>query len=190
MPRTPSNMVELGQTAPAFTLPDARTGQTVASDSLEGDAGLLAMFICNHCPFVQLVRDELAAVGRDYQAKGVAVVAINSNDLTQAPDDSPELMAKEAEEFGYTFPYLFDESQDTARAFGAACTPDFFLYDAGRRLVYRGQLDDARPGNGVGVTGSDLRAALDAMLAGEPIADEQRPSIGCNIKWKANTQPA
>jgi len=142
------------------------------------------MFLCNHCPFVKHVRGELAALGRDYQARGVGVVAINSNDYIAYPADSPDLMRKESAEAGYTFPYLVDESQSVAKAFAAACTPDFFLFDATAKLVYRGQLDGSRPGNEVPVTGRDLRLALDSLLAGKPVSENQIPSLGCNIKWK------
>jgi len=143
------------------------------------------MFICNHCPFVKHVREELARLGRDYRSKGVEIVAINSNDVANYPDDSPEKMKDEVAQAGYTFPYLFDETQDVARAYEAACTPDFFLFDRRHQLVYRGQLDDSRPGNGVPVTGKDLRRAIDAVLAGQPVDQNQMPSMGCNIKWKA-----
>jgi thiol-disulfide isomerase/thioredoxin len=147
------------------------------------------MFICNHCPYVQHVRQGLAALCREYEAKGVGIVGINSNDVVSHPDDSPEKMRQEKQEVGYTFPYLFDETQQTARAYRAACTPDFFLFDAGRKLAYRGQMDDSRPGNGVPVTGKDLRAALDAVIAGRRPSDLQKPSLGCNIKWKEGIEP-
>jgi thiol-disulfide isomerase/thioredoxin len=150
---------------------------------------LLVMFICNHCPYVKHVRHELARLGKEYQARGVAVVAISSNDVAAFPDDSPGMMRDEKAAAGYTFPYLFDESQQVARAYEAACTPDFFLFGPDRRLVYRGQLDAARPGNDVPVNGADLRAALDATIAGRPVPPEQKPSMGCNIKWKPGTQP-
>jgi peroxiredoxin len=176
-------MLALGTPAPDFALPDT-AGATVRRDDFAKAAGLLVMFICNHCPYVKHVRGELARIGRDYPPRGLAVVAINANDASRYPDDHPDRMAVEARAAGYTFPYLFDESQSVARAYHAACTPDFFLFDRERRLVYRGQLDDARPGNDVPVTGRDLRAALDALLAGRPVSAEQRPSIGCNIKWK------
>jgi hypothetical protein len=143
------------------------------------------MFICRHCPFVKHVQDELAKVGRDYQRSGVGIVAISANDESGFPEDRPEKLAEMSRELGFTFPYLFDETQDVARAYDAQCTPDFFLYDVQGKLVYRGQLDDSRPGNGIPVSGRDLRAALDALIAGRPIAPEQRPSIGCNIKWRA-----
>jgi hypothetical protein len=148
------------------------------------------MFLCNHCPFVKHIRAELARLGRDDQPKGVAIVAINSNDAERYPEDSPAKMASEAREAGYTFPYLYDADQAVAKAYCAACTPDFFLFDGSRRLVYRGQLDDSRPSNGVPVTGADLRAALDAVLAERPVNAKQKPSIGCNIKWKPGNEPA
>lgn len=188
MAQTASTMMPLGTPAPAFALPDT-TGKIVSIEDFKGAKALLVMFICNHCPFVKLVRDELAALGREYQPKGVAVVAIMSNDAENYPDDRPEKMAEEVLSAGYTFPYLYDATQKTAKAYHAACTPDFFLFDADRKLAYRGQLDDARPGNGKPVTGADLRAALDTVLAGQPVSSEQHPSIGCNIKWKAGNAP-
>ena len=183
MARTPSTMLDLGTAAPSFVLPDV-DGQTVSLEDFDAAPALLVMFICNHCPFVKHVRDELARMGREYQDRGAAIVAISSNDAVAYPSDSPDAMRVEKREAGYTFPYLFDESQDVARAYHAACTPDFFLFDEDRRLVYRGQLDDSRPGNGVPVTGRDLRGALDAVLEGRPVPTDQRPSLGCNIKWK------
>ncbi len=183
MARTPSTMAPLGMAAPPFALPDTN-GATVRRDDFAGQP-LLVMFICNHCPFVKLVREELAALGATYQARGVGVVAIMSNDVANYPDDAPDKMAEEKRQFGYTFPYLYDETQEVAQAYQAACTPDFFLFDTDHTLFYRGQLDEARPGNGKAVTGEDLRGALDALLAGSPPPDVQRPSIGCNIKWKA-----
>jgi thiol-disulfide isomerase/thioredoxin len=181
-----SQMLPLGTEAPTFSLPDP-DGEEHALR--EGAAAYLVMFICNHCPFVKHVREELARLGRDYGARDVAIYAINSNDVTTHPGDSPEKMKQEAIEWGYEFPYLYDASQDVAKAFRAACTPDFFLFDAGRKLVYRGQLDDSRPSNNVPVDGRDLRAALDALLSGQPVAAAQKPSIGCNIKWRAGNQP-
>jgi thiol-disulfide isomerase/thioredoxin len=178
-------MVALGSQAPPFDLPEPATGRNVSLKDFATAPALLVMFICNHCPFVKHVREELARLGRDYQKKGIAIVAINSNDIANYPDDSPEKMKEEVNAAGYTFPYLFDETQDVAKDYDAACTPDFFLYDRSRRLVYRGQLDDSRPGNGIPVTGGDLRAALDAVLAGDPVDETQMPSIGCNIKWKS-----
>jgi peroxiredoxin len=177
-------MSPLGTVAPDFRLPDTVSGKMVSIDDFKSAPALLVMFICNHCPFVKLVRDELARLGRDYQKKGAAIVAISSNDITTHPDDSPDKMKQEARDAGYTFPYLYDESQEVAKQFEAACTPDFFLYDKNRKLVYRGQLDDARPGMPELVTGKDLRAALDAVLSGKPVPQDQKPSIGCNIKWR------
>lgn len=188
MALTPSTMLPLGTRAPAFSLPDTN-GKTVSIADFQSAPALLVMFICNHCPFVKHVRSELARLGKDYQAKGVAVVGISANDVTTHPDDSPAKMAIEAKEAGYTFPYLYDESQSVARAYQAACTPDFFLFNREKQLVYRGQLDDSRPSNGIPVTGKDLRAALDAVLAGKSVAAEQKASIGCNIKWKAGNEP-
>lgn len=188
MAATPSTMLPLGTPAPGFDLPDTTGNGTVR---LEGAAGkpLLVMFICNHCPFVIHVREQLAAIGRDYQSKGLAIVAISSNDAEHYPDDSPQKMTAEAAEAGYTFPYLYDESQQVAKAYRAACTPDFYLFDADHKLVYRGQLDPSRPKNHIPVTGSDLRAAIDAVLAGRPAPEPQLPSIGCNIKWKPGNAP-
>ncbi len=183
MARTPSTMSPLGTTCPDFTLPDPRGGRA-ERDGIMGDRGLLVMFLCNHCPFVVHVADELAAIGRDYADSGVGIVAISSNDADTYPDDAPGKMAEEAQERGYLFPYLYDETQNAARSFDAACTPDFFLYDAEGLLVYRGQLDDSRPGNDAPVTGADLRSAMDALAAGKPIPADQTPSLGCNIKWK------
>ena len=177
-------MVALGSAAPDFSLLDVVTGSPVTRKDVVGPKGMLAMFICRHCPFVKHVQDELAKLGRDYAKSGVGMVAISANDESTHPDDSPENLAAMATELGFSFPYLFDQSQDVARAYDAQCTPDFFLFDAKRQLVYRGQLDDSRPGNGIPVTGKDLRAALDALVAGREIPQEQRPSIGCNIKWK------
>jgi peroxiredoxin len=192
MVRTPSTMLPLGTTAPAFALPDhggAPGGKVVSIGDFAGAPALLVVFLCNHCPFVQHVAGELAALGRDLAAKGVAMVGINSNDVEAYPADAPERMAEEAARQGWTFPYLLDDSQQVAMAYRAACTPDFYLFDADRRLVYRGQLDGSRPGNGVPVTGTDLRAAVDAVLAGQPVTDDQRPSLGCNIKWKPGNEP-
>ena len=181
-----SQMLELGTEAPPFSLPDP--DGTVHS-LREGAAAYVVMFICNHCPFVKHVREELARIGRDYSDRGVAIYAINSNDVTTHPGDSPEKMKEEAAEWGYVFPYLYDESQDVAKAYRAACTPDFYVFDADRKLVYRGQLDDSRPSNDVPVDGRDLRAALEAVLSGKPVADTQKASIGCNIKWRPGNAP-
>lgn len=188
MAKTPSTMTALGTPAPDFWLPDTR-GKLVSRDDSAAAPGLLVMFICNHCPYVKHIREGLAAFAREYGQKKLAIVGINSNDVASYPDDSPAKMAEEVESADYTFPYLYDESQDVAKAYGAACTPDFFLFDLARKLVYRGQFDDSRPGNGIAVTGKDLRAACDAVLAAEPVAPEQRPSIGCNIKWKRGNEP-
>ena len=178
-----------GAPAPDFDLLGT-DGRRYLRDDLVGTNGLLVMFICNHCPFVKHIRAELAKLGRDYAAKGAGIVAISSNDAENYPDDSPAKMKAEAAAAGYTFPYLYDESQAAAKAYNAACTPDFFLFDKARKLVYRGQLDSSRPSNGQPVTGADLRAALDAVLAGKPAAAQQWPSIGCNIKWKPGNEPA
>jgi peroxiredoxin len=183
MAETPSTMRELGSPLPAFDLPDTVSGQRVASTSLQGKVSVIA-FICNHCPFVKHLKPELADFGRYCQQQGVGMLAISSNDAASYPSDSPEQMAKDAEAFGYPFPYLYDESQAVARAFDAACTPDFFVFDAPGKLRYRGQFDASRPGNGLAVTGDDLKAAVDALLAGRAPSPDQRPSIGCNIKWK------
>lgn len=188
MVRTPSTMLPLGTPAPDFSLPNV-DGRIVGLEDVAGERGTLVMFICNHCPFVKHVADQLAAIGRDYASRGIGVVAISSNDVSTHPADSPEQMVHEAEERGYVFPYLYDESQEVAHAYHAACTPDFFLFDHGRRLAYRGQLDASRPGNDIPVTGADLRAALDAVLAGRPVPADQRPSLGCNIKWKPGNEP-
>jgi peroxiredoxin len=188
MVKTASTMRPLGMRAPDFSLPNV-DGKTVSLSSFSGKRGLLVIFMCNHCPFVIHLRSALAAFSKEYQAKGLGVAGINSNDVTTYADDSPERMKVEAETAGYTFPYLFDESQDVANAYGAACTPDFFLFDDSRRLVYRGQFDDSRPGNGKPITGADLRAACDSVLAGKPVSQNQKASIGCNIKWKAGKEP-
>lgn len=185
---TPSTMLPLGTRAPAFRLPDPH-GRTIALEDFEKAPALLVAFLCNHCPFVKHIRAGLAQFARQYTERGLALVAINANDVTTHPDDAPERMAEEIERAGYVFPYLFDESQGVAKAYRAACTPEFYLFDAERRLVYRGQFDDSRPGNGRPVTGADLRAAVDAVLAGKPVASDQRPSTGCNIKWKPGNQP-
>ena len=181
-------MLPLGTAAPDFKLPDTN-GKQVSLGDFKGAPALLVAFICNHCPYVKHIREGLAAFARDYQARGAAVVAINANDAENYPEDSPEKMKQEAAQFGYTFAYLYDETQLVAQAYRAACTPDFFLFDAGRKLVYRGQFDESRPGNGKPVTGRDLRAEMDATLARKPAAPEQKPSMGCNIKWKAGNAP-
>ena len=188
MAKTPSTMLALGTRAPDFRLPDTE-GAVVSRDDSATAPGLLVMFLCNHCPYVQHIRGGLADFAREYRAKGLAIVAINANDVSSHPDDSPEKMKVEKKGYGYVFPYLYDESQEVAKAYAAACTPDFFLFDGARQLVYRGQFDDSRPGNGVAVTGKDLRAACEALLSGRPITADQRPSIGCNIKWKTGNAP-
>ncbi|GAB4156617.1 MAG: thioredoxin family protein [Planctomycetaceae bacterium] len=189
MVKTASTMLPLGTKAPDFSLPNV-DGRTVSLSDFEGKDGLLVIFMCNHCPFVIHLREALAQFATEYQEKGLGIVGINSNDVATHPDDSAEKMVEEAKSAGYTFPYLYDESQEVAKAYHAACTPDFFLFDKDLKLVYRGQFDDSRPGNDVPVTGADLRAACDAVLAGEPVSAEQKPSIGCNIKWKAGNEPA
>jgi peroxiredoxin len=187
MAKTPSTMVALGTAAPPFRLPDTE-GRTVSLADFAGQP-LLVAFLCNHCPFVQHIRHGVSDFAREYQAKGLAIVAINSNDVAAYPDDRPERMAEEKKRAGWVFPYLFDESQEVAKAYGAACTPDFFLHDGSHGLVYRGQFDDSRPGNGKPVTGADLRAASDAVLSGSRPSADQRPSIGCNIKWRPGNEP-
>ncbi|MFA6241838.1 MAG: thioredoxin family protein [Candidatus Hydrogenedentales bacterium] len=185
MSLTPSTMIPLGTPAPDFSLPDTVTGKTVSLNDFKDSKALLVMFVCNHCPYVKHVAAELARIGRDYAGKSVGIVAISSNNVKTHPQDGPDKMALEAKAQGYTFPYLYDESQAVARAYSAACTPDFFLFDGTHKLVYRGQLDDSRPGGNTPVTGADLRAAIDAVLAGKQVSAQQRPSVGCNIKWKA-----
>lgn len=188
MARTPSTMLALGTRAPDFSLPDYDGRQHALQDMAAAPA-LLVAFICNHCPFVRHVRTGFAAFAREYLPRGLAVVAINSNDLDAYPQDGPDAMRSEAAEFGYEFPYLVDAAQAVAKAYRAACTPDFFLFDAQRRLVYRGQFDDSRPGNGRPVTGADLRAAVDRTLAGDAPSPDQLPSLGCNIKWRPGNEP-
>ena len=184
MARTPSNMLPLGTPAPEFRLLDTVSEETVTLQDLKGKKGTVIMFICNHCPFVKHVNPELAQLGRDYRDQGIGLVAISSNDVKNYPEDAPELMKVVAKAEGSSFPYLYDETQEVAKAYDAACTPDFYLFDDRLKLVYRGQLDDSRPGNGIPVTGKDLREAITALLEGRAIAAEQKPSIGCNIKWK------
>lgn len=189
MVKTLSTMLDLGTSAPDFSLPDVVSGQSVSLNTFADDKALLVMFICRHCPFVKHVQQELARIGRDYSDKDVGIVAISSNDAESFPEDSPSSLKQMAEELDFRFPYCYDESQETAKAYAAACTPDFYLFNEARELVYRGQLDDSRPGNGIPVTGKDLRGALDAVLRDEPVEMAQRPSIGCNIKWKAGDEP-
>lgn len=188
MVKTASTMLSLGTSAPDFSLPNV-DGSTVSLADFSGKKGLLVIFMCNHCPFVIHLREELAKFANAYQEKGLGIVGISSNDVSMHPDDSPEKMVMEAKAAGYSFPYLYDESQSTAQAYKAACTPDFFLFDGDCKLAYRGQFDDSRPESGIPVTGSDLRAACDAVLAGEAVPEEQKPSIGCNIKWVAGSEP-
>ena len=189
MPETPSTMLDLGTPLPSFSLPDFN-GRVISSADFKGSKALVVAFICKHCPFVKHIRQEFSRFAREYEAKGLKVVAIASNDTTEFPEDGPEGMKQEAAEAGYVFPYLFDEKQQVAQAFRAACTPDLFLFDASGRLAYRGQFDGSRPKNDVPVTGGDLRAAADAVLAGKPAAETQRPSMGCNIKWSPGNAPA
>jgi peroxiredoxin len=188
MALTPSTMLPLGTKAPPFSLANV-DGRMVSLEDFKSAPALLVAFICNHCPFVKHVADGFAELARDYQARGAAVVAISSNNPVTHPTDSPEQMVHEAENRGYTFPYLFDETQDVAKAYRAACTPDFYVFDKDQKLVYRGQMDDSRPDSGIPVTGADLRAALDAVLAGKLPSERQKPSIGCNIKWRAGSEP-
>ncbi len=188
MAETPSTMLTLGTKAPTFRLRDPH-GKWVSLDDFSDAHAFLVVFMCNHCPYVKHIRSRFAEHAKGYQAQGVGVVGINSNDAGSYPDDRPEKMAEEIKQVGYTFPYLYDESQEVAKAYRAACTPDFYLFDRDRRLVYRGQFDDSRPGNGRPVTGADLRAALDAVLAGRPVPSNQKPSLGCNIKWKRGNAP-
>src|SRR5579875_1284600 len=184
MARTESSMLALGTPAPSFTLPDVVSGKEITLETFNGRKALLVMFICRHCPFVKHVQNELARIGKDYAQQPLAIVAISSNDASAYPDDAPESLRDMARELGFTFPFCHDETQDVARAYSAACTPDFFLFDDQRRLVYRGQLDDSRPGNGIPVTGRDLRAAIDAVLNDQPVSASQKPSVGCSIKWR------
>ena len=188
MVRTPSTMLPLGTSAPDFSLVNV-DGQTVSLGDFKDAPALLVIFMCNHCPYVIHVADQIALLAREYMPKGLAVVGINSNDVSSYPADSPEQMVAEAEERGYIFPYLYDETQEVAKSYHAACTPDFFLFDGKQQLVYRGQLDSSRPESGIPVTGEDLRAAIDATLAGQAAADDQKASLGCNIKWKSGNEP-
>lgn len=189
MALTNSTMLPLGTPLPHFELPDVVSGNTFSSTAFSGKQGILVMFICRHCPYVVHVQDELARLGKDYAEKGLGLVAISSNDVDNYPDDRPGQLKAMAQELGFTFSYCYDESQDVAKAFTAACTPDLFLFDANQQLVYRGQLDDSRPGNGKPVTGRDLRAAIEAVLSNQSVSQDQRPSAGCNIKWKAGRSP-
>jgi peroxiredoxin len=190
MAATPSTMLELGTIAPDFALPDVVSGRTIALSTFQDKDVLLVMFICHHCPFVKHIKSELAQLGRDYHAQSVGVVAISSNDPAVSSDDSPEGLQRMAADWSLSFPVCYDEAQSVAKSYAAACTPDFYVFDRDRKLAYRGQLDDSRPSNLKPVTGADLRSAIDALLAGRPVNPEQRPSLGCNIKWKAGNEPA
>lgn len=190
MSLTTSTMLELGTQAPDFQLPDTVSGQTISLDRFAGQTALLVIFMCTHCPFVQHVKDEIARIDRDYSDKGLGIVAISANSVETHPDDAPDKLKAMAQEMGFSFPFCYDETQETAKVYTAACTPDFFLFDRDRKLVYRGQLDDSRPGNDKPVNGKDLRSAIDAVLDGRPIEANQKPSMGCNIKWKAGNEPA
>lgn len=183
-----STMLELGTAAPDFSLPDT-TGQLVSLADYKQAPATLVVFMCNHCPYVKHIANQFAEFAREYQAKGVAVIGVNANDVSTHPDDSPEKMAEEAKKLGYTFPYLYDETQEVAKSYRAACTPDFFLFDKDHKLAYRGQFDGSRPGNKIAVTGQDLRMALDAVLQDQPVPAEQKASMGCNIKWRAGNEP-
>lgn len=184
MALTPSNMIPLGTIAPNFTLPDTVSGTSYGLQQLKGRQGTIVMFICNHCPYVKHINSQLVKLANDYMPKGINFIAISSNDATAQPDDAPDKMKELAQKEGYPFPYLYDESQAVAKAYDAACTPDFYIFDADLKLVYRGQLDDSRPSNNKPLTGADIRIALDALLSGTAISPRQKPSIGCNIKWK------
>ena len=187
---TPSTMLELGTKAPEFELPDVVSGKPITLESYAGEKALLVMFICRHCPYVKHIQDELARLGKDYSDKSVGILAISANNIESHPEDAPDKLKDMAQELSFVFSFCYDESQNTAKVYTAACTPDFFLFDQERKLVYRGQLDDSRPEGDRPVTGADLRAALDAVLADEPLATDQKPSIGCNIKWKPGSEPA
>jgi len=188
MVRTASTMLELGTPAPDFSLPDI-DGSVISLSEFKDARGLLVIFMCNHCPYVKHINEALAEFANEYMAKGLAIVGVNSNDVDNYPDDSPEKMAQVADEAGYSFPYLYDENQQVAKAYRAACTPDFFLFDASMKLAYRGQFDDSRPRTDEPVTGADLSQAADRVLAGEPVDEDQTPSLGCNIKWKPGNEP-
>lgn len=190
MALTPSTMLPLGTPAPDFSLPDVVSGQNVSLSDFDDKKAFLIMFICRHCPYVQHVKKELAKIGSDYSQKDLAIVAVSSNDISVYPEDAPKSLAEMAKEEGFNFSYLFDETQEVAKAYTAACTPDLFLFDKDRKLVYRGQLDDSRPGNNIPVTGKDLRSAIDAVLNDKPIDPNQKPSMGCSIKWKKGNEPS
>ena len=186
---TASTMLSLGTKAPDFQLPDVVSGETISLSTFAGKKAILVMFICRHCPFVKHLQEELAQLGKDYLQKDLGIVAISANDVKNYPDDGPDLLKRMATELDFKFPLCYDESQEIAKIYTAACTPDFFLFDDERKLFYRGQLDDSRPSNGIPVTGKDLRGAIDTVLAGKPFTEEQKPSIGCNIKWKLGNEP-
>ncbi|WP_413163428.1 thioredoxin family protein [Capilliphycus salinus ALCB114379] len=189
MALTASTMLALSTPAPDFQLPDVTTGETISLETFADKKALLVMFICRHCPFVKHVQNELAKIGKDYVPKGLGIVAISSNSVQTHPDDAPDQLKEMAQELGFNFPYCYDETQEVAKKYTAACTPDFFVFNGGRQLVYRGQLDESRPSNDKPVTGEDLRAALDAVLDHQPVSMEQKPSIGCNIKWHPGSEP-
>ena len=189
MVKTASTMLALGTPAPDFQLTDVTSGNRIGLGDFGGQKGLLLMFICAHCPFVKHIESELASIGDEYIPKRLGIAAISANDVESHPEDGPDMLRKQAEDVGFAFPYLFDENQMVSQQYTAACTPDFFLFDAAMSLVYRGQLDDSRPGGDIPVTGKDLRAAIDALLNGEAVADEQRASLGCNITWKPGNEP-
>jgi len=188
MALTPSTMLALGTLAPNFILPDVVSGNMVSLEDFKNKEALLVMFICRHCPYVQHIKEEIAKIGQDYKEKNIAIIAISANDINSYPQDSPENLKEMAEELNFSFPYLYDKSQEIAKAYTAACTPDFFLFDKNRKLVYRGQLDNSRPGNNLPVTGKDLREAMDAVLEDKPINPDQKPSMGCNIKWRPGNE--
>lgn len=190
MARTPSTMLSLGTKAPDFSLPDSVSGKMISLGDFEGKKGLLVIFLCQHCPFVKHVKTQLAKIGHDYIPQNLGIVAISANDVENYPDDSPANLKLMAEEEGFNFPVCYDESQEVAKTYQAACTPDYYLFDAEFKLVYRGQLDDSRPSLDIPVTGKDLRTAIENLLAGKPISEEQKPSLGCNIKWKKGNEPA
>jgi len=189
MARTASTMLDLGTKAPDFQLPDTVSGETISLADFAGKKALLVMFICRHCPFVKHIQDELARLGKDYIPQGLGIVAISANNVANHPDDAPEKLKEMAQELGFNFPFCYDETQETAKAYTAACTPDFFLFDEDHKLVYRGQLDDSRPGNDLPVNGKDLRAAIETVLARKEVESNQKPSLGCNIKWKPGNEP-
>ena len=190
MSETPSTMLPLGTQAPDFTLKDVTADKTITLGTFINKKSLLVMFICVHCPYVKHVKEESAKIGHDYQDKELGIVAISSNDVKEYPQDAPEGMKQMAKDLGFTFPFCYDETQVVAKVYHAACTPDFFIFDKNRKLVYRGQLDDSRPDSGIPVTGHDLRKAIDAALKDQPISPDQKPSLGCNIKWKVGNEPA